>query len=53
MLYPALRQRGDASRAALNGDWSAIMGRLWIVIVYAAVVLVLAAAAFSRQMKKG
>ena len=43
----------DASRAALNGDWSAIMGRLWIVIVYAAVVLALAAAAFSRQMKKG
>lgn len=41
----------EAGRAALSGNYSAIMGYLWVVIIYALVILTLAAAVFGRKMR--
>ncbi|HOP11818.1 MAG TPA: ABC transporter permease [Oscillospiraceae bacterium] len=41
----------DAGRAALSGDYAAIMPDLWWVIGYAAVMLGISIFAFSRKMK--
>lgn len=41
----------EAGRAAINGDYGEIMGYLWIVIVYAVVILALAVLVFSRKMQ--
>lgn len=43
----------DAARSALNGDYGAIMGKLWIVMVYAAALFALAVFVFRRKMKSG
>lgn len=40
----------DAGRAALNGDYAGILPHLWIVIVYAVVILALAVYFFRRKM---
>lgn len=40
----------EAGRAALEGSWSEIMGYLWIVLLYAVIVLVCAIIVFKRKM---
>ena len=41
----------DAARAALAGDFGAIMGRLWIVLAWAGGLLLIAILVFTRKMK--
>jgi ABC-2 type transport system permease protein len=41
----------DATRAALAGNYGAILPSLWVVIVYALVILGLAIVVFNRKMK--
>ena len=41
----------NATRAAVNGDYAAIMSDLWIVIVYAIVILLLAIYFFNKKMR--
>lgn len=41
----------DATRAALAGNYGAILSSLWVVIVYALVILGLAIIVFNRKMK--
>jgi ABC-2 type transport system permease protein len=40
----------EATRAALRGDFGAIFPDLWWVIIYAAVVMIIAVFAFKRKM---
>jgi ABC-2 type transport system permease protein len=40
----------DAARAALNGDYIAILSNLWIVLAYAVVILVIAVVVFRKKM---
>lgn len=42
-----------AGRAALSGNYSGIMPRLWIVLAWSALLLLLAVLAFERRMRKG
>ena len=43
----------DAARAAVGGDYGAILGRLWVVVAYAIVVFSLAVLVFSHNMSGG
>ena len=43
----------DAARAAVGGDYGAILGRLWVVAAYAIVIFSLAVLVFSRNMSEG
>ena len=41
----------DAARAAVKGDYGAIPGKLWIVCVWAVVLLIAAVVIFAKKMK--
>lgn len=41
----------NAARAAISGNYSEIMGNLWIVILYAIIIFVLAIYCFNKKMK--
>ena len=41
----------NATRAAINGNYSEIMSDLWVVIVYAVIILALAIYFFNKKMK--
>lgn len=43
----------EAGRAAMGGDYARIMPRLWIVLAWSALLLILAVTAFARRMRSG